>query len=190
MKEGFARKQGKSDGSGCASRHDLILLVKERGFVLDSGSVQETVIAVWKAMPGFAYHRLHGSFKSWLLRLASWRIGDELRKRRPIAEPERSGADENSKIEQIPDPAPEEMEASWDEEWKRSVMETAIRRVRRKANPEQYQLFDLFTRKGWSVEKISEGMKVGPERVYMAKHRIKRLIELEVKSLQGRVFPK
>src|SRR5690348_7554709 len=43
--------------------------------------VQETVVSVMKSMPGFKYHAENGSFKSWLLRLTSWRIGDQFRKR-------------------------------------------------------------------------------------------------------------
>src|SRR5258705_5904182 len=43
--------------------------------------VQETVISVFKSMPGFDYDPGKGSFKSWLLRLTSWRIVDQLRKR-------------------------------------------------------------------------------------------------------------
>src|SRR5580693_1736473 len=43
--------------------------------------VQETVISVCRHMPEFEYDRQNGSFKSWLLRLTSWRIVDQLRKR-------------------------------------------------------------------------------------------------------------
>src|SRR6266702_4288637 len=43
--------------------------------------VQETVICVFKKMPGFEYREHHGSFKSWLLKLTSWRIADQFRKR-------------------------------------------------------------------------------------------------------------
>src|SRR3954471_1118795 len=43
--------------------------------------VQETVLSVLKKMPGFDYSAEKGSFKGWLLRLTSWRIVDQLRKR-------------------------------------------------------------------------------------------------------------
>src|SRR5437867_12840915 len=42
-------------------------------------AVQETVISVLKAMPGFTYHPHHGSVKSWLLKRAGWRTVEELR---------------------------------------------------------------------------------------------------------------
>src|ERR1700720_805237 len=43
--------------------------------------VQETVISVLKSMQEFQYDKTRGSFKSWLLRLTTWRIADQLRKR-------------------------------------------------------------------------------------------------------------
>src|SRR5947207_8795889 len=43
--------------------------------------VQETVISVMKSMPEFHYEAEGGSFKSWLLNLTAWRIGDQFRKR-------------------------------------------------------------------------------------------------------------
>jgi RNA polymerase sigma-70 factor (ECF subfamily) len=42
--------------------------------------VQETVIGVAKAMPGFHYDPARGSFKQWLLRITRRRIMDQFRK--------------------------------------------------------------------------------------------------------------
>src|SRR6266702_1190826 len=44
-------------------------------------AVQETVISVMKSVPDFKYEAVGGSFKSWLLNLTAWRIGDQFRKR-------------------------------------------------------------------------------------------------------------
>src|SRR6187200_178322 len=48
--------------------------------------VQETVIAVAKAMPDFCYDPMRGSFKQWLLRIVRRRIVDQLRRvyRQPV----------------------------------------------------------------------------------------------------------
>src|SRR5207244_3970206 len=109
-------------------------------------AVQETVTSVLKAMPGFSYDPHYGSFKSWLLNLARWRIVDELRKRTPNAEAEPSESEENSVMEQIADPVSEELEARWNEEWRKSLFDAAIKRIRRKTDPQSYQIFDLCTR--------------------------------------------
>src|SRR5258708_3030537 len=54
------------------------------GGIRDAGAedvVEETVVSVLKNMPGFDYNSEKGSFKGWLVRLTSWRIVDQLRKR-------------------------------------------------------------------------------------------------------------
>ena len=43
--------------------------------------LQETMLSVAKQMPGFKYDPELGSFKSWLLKTARWRIMDQFRKR-------------------------------------------------------------------------------------------------------------
>ena len=45
--------------------------------------VQETLIAVWKNMPRFAYGPVKGSFKVWVRQQTAWRIKGQLRKRLP-----------------------------------------------------------------------------------------------------------
>src|SRR5215831_2102433 len=44
-------------------------------------AVQETFFAVAKHIPTFKYDPKLGSFKTWLLNMARWRIVDQLRKR-------------------------------------------------------------------------------------------------------------
>src|SRR2546428_13171081 len=70
---------------------------RRAGLTNDEGQevVQETVISVSRAIPGFKYDPQTGSFKSWLLQLTSWRIKDQLRARvRVIAEPVRTDSGE------------------------------------------------------------------------------------------------
>ncbi len=43
--------------------------------------VQETILTVAKAMPGFDYDPARGSFKGWLRKTTHWRIHDHLRRR-------------------------------------------------------------------------------------------------------------
>ena len=112
---------------------------------------------------------------------------DEIRKRSPSAEPEGNAAEEDSLIEQIPDPEFVNLEEAWEEELKKSLLAMAIRRVRRKSSPQQYQMFDFHTKKGWPVEKISDAMQVSAEQVYLATHRIRRRIEEEIESLQAQL---
>ncbi|HWX20673.1 MAG TPA: sigma-70 family RNA polymerase sigma factor [Candidatus Binatia bacterium] len=153
--------------------------------------VQETMISVFKAMPGFHYSRSEGSFKGWLLQLTSWRIRDQLRKKDPEMVPEdalrcSSGSEdgEGDTVEGVIDPASLHAETSWDADWEENLMEAAIARVKRKVDPKAYQMFDLAVFKDWPVSRIAQSLNVGPAEVYMARHRISKRIKKEVKLLQ------
>ncbi len=147
--------------------------------------VQDTVLRVLKSMPEFKYDQ-KGSFKAWLLRLTSWRIGDQLRRRqhdichRNVSNQCSTSTDT---IERIPDPAPV-FEASWDEEWETNLMTAAIERVKKKVDAKHYQLFDLYVFKKWPVAKVARTLQVNPGTVYLAKHRIGSLIKKELLHLQ------
>lgn len=149
--------------------------------------VQETVISVLKSMPGFDYEAENGSFKNWLLRLTGWRIVDQLRKRQRDIEPPKyrsRTSTSTATAERVADPASLRLEATWDEEWERNLLEAAIERVKRKVDSKQYQLFDLYVFKKWSVSRVAQTLKVNPGRVYLAKHRINNLIKKEITHLR------
>jgi RNA polymerase sigma factor (sigma-70 family) len=151
--------------------------------------VQETVLSVMKSMPGFQYHAENGSFKSWLLRLTSWRIGDQFRKRQKGVQDlgGRHSDTATEEIERVADPVSLELGATWDEEWKNNLVEAAIERVKKKVDPKQYQVYDLYVLKHWSVTKVAKTLKVNPGAVYLAKHRIQGLIKKEIAYLQTKL---
>ena len=154
-------------------------------------AVQETVISVMKKMPGFEYEKTGGSFKAWLLQLTSWRIVDQFRKRLQGAEQshaESRTSTRTSTVERVPDPAGLQLEAIWNEEWEANLMEAAIERVKKRVDAKQYQLFDLYVLKEWPVSKVAETMKTSQTKVYLAKHRISRLIKKEIAHLQAKAF--
>jgi RNA polymerase sigma-70 factor (ECF subfamily) len=149
--------------------------------------VQETLLSVSKSMPRFQYDAEKGSFKNWLMRLTGWRINDQLRKRGPGMEHSERSAEISSDtptLERVADPIGLRLEALWDEEWERNLMEAAIARVRRKVDPEQYQVFDLYALKGWPAAKVARTLRINPARVYLIKHRINHLVKKEIARLQ------
>jgi RNA polymerase sigma factor (sigma-70 family) len=153
--------------------------------------VQETVISVLKSMPGFAYDAEKGTFKGWLLRLTSWRIADQLRKRIPKGEIEVSENRTSTRTEEyegILDPVGKGLEALWDEEWENNLLEAAIERVKKKVDPKLYQAFDLYVFKKWPVLHVARILKINPGRVYLTKHRIGHLIKKEIINLQKKLI--
>jgi RNA polymerase sigma factor (sigma-70 family) len=152
--------------------------------------VQETVISVFKNLPD--YDSKAGSFKGWLLKMTRWRIVDQLRKRRfddknRISKGPKA---EQSEIEAIPDPAATVPDSFWDEEWERNVFEKAIERAKMKVDPKQFQVFDLYVLKEWPVKKVREALGVSATQIYLAKHRVSRVIKKEIKAAQIQQGPK
>jgi len=151
-------------------------------------AVQETVLSVSKSLPAFSYCAAKGGFKGWLMRLTTWRILDQIRKRTPgIPTPEYNTNDtavDEPPIEQMTGLVGQPFEALWDEEWESNLLEMAMRRVKSNVDPKQFQIFDLLVRKEWPVAKVAQDLKVNVARVYMAKHRIGRLIKKEIDYLR------
>jgi RNA polymerase sigma factor (sigma-70 family) len=149
--------------------------------------VQETMISVAKHMPRFKYDPAIGSFKSWLLNMTRWRITDQFRKRgRLIAHD--SSIDDTARtrtVDQMIDPASQDLDALWDAEWEKNLLAAAITRVKRRLDPQKYQIFDFYVNKEWAPEKVAETFGISIDQVYLAKHRTTELIKEEVKRLEA-----
>jgi RNA polymerase sigma factor (sigma-70 family) len=150
-------------------------------------AVQETVISVMKTMPKFEYDPAKGSFKSWLMQLTSWRINDQFRKRRHEANRVHrcdSSPTATDTIGGLADPATQQLEAIWEEEWESNLWEAAVQRVKNLVHPKQYQIFDLYVIQENSVWQVSRALKINPGQVYLAKHRVGSLIKKEIERLR------
>jgi len=153
--------------------------------------VQETVIAVAKKMQDFHYDPAIGRFKGWLLHTTRWKIADQFRKRLPADGPAAPGSETatgTARIERVADPQGPELEAVWEEEWERNLLDAARERVKRRVDDKQYQMFDLYVVKEWPVQKVANTLGVSTGRVYLAKHRVMALIRREIKHLERRVI--
>lgn len=153
--------------------------------------VQETVITVAKKMQDFKYDPALGSFKGWLLTTTRWRIEDQRRKRQRgiLPREQRSGETPGTDtIERIPDPASFDLDAVWEEEWQKNLMDAALQRVKQKASPKQYQIFDLHVIKNLSVAQVAKTLGVSRAQVYLAKHRITGLLKKEIKHLETKLL--
>lgn len=150
--------------------------------------VQETVLSVCKSMRTFEYDAKNGSFKAWLLKLTQWRIADQLRRRQRGIKVTRfrETSTGTGTVERIADPAGQPLEAAWNEEWEKNILQVAVERVKRKVNPHHYQVFDLYVIQKWPVSRITEALNVGRGRIYLIKHRISNLIKKEIEHLQSK----
>jgi RNA polymerase sigma factor (sigma-70 family) len=145
---------------------------------------QETLLCVAKTIHEFESNPGRGTFKSWLLNLTRWRIADQFRRRGPTgacAPPPDATATSTSTVERVPDP--DNLDAEWEVEWKRNILETALARVGRKVKPKHLQIFDLYAMRHWPAGKVAHELGVTRVQVYLVNHRLMKLMKQEVEYL-------
>jgi RNA polymerase sigma-70 factor (ECF subfamily) len=147
--------------------------------------VQETLISVAKTIKEFKYDRKRCTFKSWLRGLTQRRIADCFRKRpRERGFPAEEGS-ETALIERVPDPESFNLDAVWEEEWRKRLYDAAIERVKASADAEQYQMFDFYVVKAMPAGTVARTFGTSVGQVYLARHRISKLIKKEVRLLES-----
>jgi RNA polymerase sigma factor (sigma-70 family) len=148
--------------------------------------VQETIIGVARKMPDFHYDPAVCSFKGWLMHITRCRVVDRFRRRRPqnvpLASPRPDTTTETSL--NVPDPSADVLENIWDDEWQKNLVDVAMERVRRRAKPDQYQIFHLHAVKGLGVRDVAKLTGASLPKVYVTYHRIAKLVKAEVRRLE------
>jgi len=150
--------------------------------------VLETMASVARHMPDFRYDRTRGSFKAWLLNKTRWLIADHLRKRQllladqpmPAASPTETGLEEK-----VPDTKLKTVAELFELEWQRNLLDAAVASVKRRIDPQKYQIFDFYVNKEWPPEKVAAKFEVSMHQVYTAKTRVTRMLKDEVKRLEA-----
>ena len=164
----------------------LIYSVAMRAGLRDDESqevVQETCIAVAKNVGG--YDSKAGSFKSWLLQMARWRITDQFRKRdKRRALPSGEDTRATGTIERLPGSGQAAFTAMWEEEWQSHVLAAALTRLKRRVEAKHYQIFDCVVVKQWTAAKAAKELGVNIAQVYLVKHRLKAMLKKELKEIE------
>ena len=149
--------------------------------------VQETVIGVARKMADFKYDPAVCSFKGWLMHVTRCRIADRFRRRRsqnvPLTMP-RVADTTTDTVLNLPDPTADVLESIWNEEWQKNIVDVAMERVRRQANPEHYQIFHLHAVKGLGVRDVAKLTGASLPKVYVTYHRVANLVKAEVRRLE------
>ena len=148
--------------------------------------VQETLLTVTKKIKEFEYDPAKGKFKGWLLNITRWRIADQFRKRIPADRPA-APTEEGSKttfLERIPDPGSFDLDGYWEAEWRKTIIDAALEKIKNKVGPKDLAIFDVYVLKSWPVEKVVAELGVTAAQDYSAKHKITELLKKEVKKLE------
>lgn len=154
--------------------------------------VQDTIVSVAKHMPTFQYDSSIGSFKTWLFNMTRWRMIDYLRKKhqtpsassRHRADHSEPTEEETHTIHRLMDPASKELYALWTREWDANLLDTAVAKIKRRVDPEKYQIFNFYVNKGWPVEKVAKHFDLTVDQVYLVKHRIADMIKDELRRIK------
>ncbi len=164
-------------------------------------AVQEILIAVARKLPEFEYRPGDDSFKGWLLQIARWKIADQFRKRRNLPESvggETEATGENSTLAvsgmslanckralawEVSDQS-QAFDQLWAAEWERHVLGQALAAVKRKAQPAQYAIYHLHVIEERTVSEVRKTLGVSTSQVYLAKHRVGRLVRHELRLLR------
>ena len=154
--------------------------------------VQTTIMSVSKNIKEFKADPAAGSFKAWLLKLTRWRITDQVRKRPPEFEarlhrPSQGDAEAGHATpteENIPDPAGNFLDAIWDEEWAKNLVDAAMEKLKREVTAKHFQIFYLAVIKEASPQQVAKVTGVQVDQVYLIKHRLSQLFKKALEELE------
>ena len=149
--------------------------------------VQETILSIAKQSKKNMYDPDKGSFKSWLMNMTRWRINDQFRKRKKDTAMNIGDWDEDGRktsvVDRMEDPNSGTLERLWDVEWKKNLADAALARVKSQVSPKQYQIFDCYVIREWEAEKVQKQLGVSMSQVYLAKHRVGKILKKELARL-------
>jgi RNA polymerase sigma factor (sigma-70 family) len=149
--------------------------------------VQETVIAVSKAMGKYEYRPEKCAFKTWLHAVTKRQVANQFRKRlgkgRLLESLPREG-DEGEQFNEIPDPASQALDEVFQREWEQTLLDSACERVKRKVSPEQFRIYDYYALQGHGALDTVRALGVSLAKVYIAKNRIGKMVREQVAQLR------
>ena len=152
--------------------------------------VQDTVLTVARKIKEFQPDPQRGSFKAWLMTITRCRIVDQFRKTasaRTVPHQRSNQKAGTATEERVPDPEGPELEAAWDQEWERHLMETALDKIRKRVPPHQFQMFHLHVIKQWPARKVAAKLHVSLHQVYFARQKGLAMMQNEIQLLRNKM---
>jgi len=110
-----------------------------------------------------------------------WRQGEKERDHRQERPATPTG--ETRVLERIPDQRGDALDAVWDAEWKQHLLKAALRRVHARVSARQFQIYTLAVLQEVPMRTITSALAINAAHVYLAKHRVGRLVKAELQRL-------
>ena len=77
--------------------------------------------------------------------------------------------------------------ASWDHEWERNILDTALERTKQRVHPGHYQIYDLCVHEQKPAWEVARALELSVGRVYLARHRVARVLRAELERLKREI---
>ena len=146
----------------------------------DSQDVAQTVLLKFlRSIQTFRYDPRQ-SFRAWLKTVTHNAWQDWVRSRRPTAG---SGNGEHEPLESLE--ARDDLAAWVENMYEQELLDEAVVRVRSRVHPQTWQAFCLTTYEGLSGAEVATRLGMAITSVYKAKSNIQKLLEQEVRGLEG-----
>ena len=166
----------------CAQYEELIRAFARRQGVFGADAddvVQEVLLALTKALPGFEYSPAKCKFRSYLKTV----VVRAIHRRR-----EREGGFVAlGSLEHKSDAGPggDGLDEVWEEEWRQQHLRRALRRIESDFNAQDVRCFRAYVLEGENADAVAERMSVNVGQVYQVKHRmLSRLRDLIAEQVE------
>lgn len=113
------------------------------------------------------YDRTRGAFHLWLARRVIWRVANYCRDGDA-----RRSAEARYAAEPPPDSVPPGTDAAFDEEWRATVLDEALRRLRAESNPVHYAVFHASAIENLPTDALLRLHSVTPSNLYQIRRRL------------------
>ncbi len=130
--------------------------------------LQDVLVSLTKAMPGFQYDPAKGKFRSYLKTVVVHAIARKSR--------QNPAAARLSDIGTAASPAEASEEAQWESEWRRHHLRRALRVIEAEFSHTDRQAFERNALRGESAAHVAEALGISVDHVYQAKSRIARRV--------------
>ncbi len=131
-----------------------------------------------------------GSFRSWLMQKARWRIADELKKRcrlQHVAAPgPGSDGPRTDPLHRVADPSGAVLDRQWDAEWEREAIGLAMEELKERIDLKHWQIFHQHVVKERPALEVAKTFNTTRSQVYLVKMRVKPVLRRILERLRAK----
>ena len=144
---------------------------------------QDVMLALTKQMDRFEYDP-SGRFRAWLKTVTyrAWCDFLDQRRRRKDASSGDTVILRLLESQEVRD----DFLHQWEEEWKRELLEAAMRQVEGRVQPHTWEAFRLLTQDGLSGAEVASRLEMKVGAVWVAKSKVQKMLQQEIRKLESK----